>query len=271
MGGTLMAIGLSLREPPPPAEFPFRKRDDWLHWIEPLRLMSLLRNGNPGQTLSSGEQSLLRATLQAHPDLRDALSILLPEMLPHLRSQGTTQISVMDSAGNAISMTTSNGAGSAVIPRGTGFMMNNMLGEEDLQPAGPDTWEPGRRLASMMAPVIAQLPDGARVVSGSGGSNRIRSTLLQILRHLVDRRSSLEEAVLAPRLHWENNQLHAETEAFPALPPNLEDPVIEHPIPNLFFGGAHSVGTDSLGRLHGTADPRRGGAVERVRAGQRRR
>jgi gamma-glutamyltranspeptidase/glutathione hydrolase len=262
MGGTLIALGLSLREPRQPAPYPFRRQDDWLHWIEPLRLMSLIRSTAGIAELNQDERLLIRNAVEDSPHLEAAIDTLLPHALPHIREQGTTQISVIDSAGNEISMTTSNGAGSAIILPGTGFMLNNTLGEEDLQPEGPGTWQPDIRLASMMSPALAHLADGTLVATGSGGSNRIRSTLLQIIRQLVDRGASLEEAVEAPRLHWENRTLHAEDPAFPFLADTCRTAAWElvgHAVPNLFFGGAHSVARLPGGNLTGIGDPRRGG------------
>lgn len=264
MGGTLIAVGLSLREPLPRSEYPFSRQPDWQHWIEPLRLMSLLRSRSGMAELNARERADLEAVLETNPALAAAVDALLPNALKLLRAEGTTQISIMDREGNAASMTTSNGAGSAVILPGTGFMLNNMLGEEDLQPEGLGTWCENARLASMMAPALARLSDGSTVATGSGGSNRIRSTLLQILRHLVDRGASLEEAVAAPRLHWESGILHAESAAAGLLRERAADlpwELVEHEIPNLFFGGAHSVCRQADGRLHGLGDPRRGGCV----------
>jgi gamma-glutamyltranspeptidase/glutathione hydrolase len=267
MGGTLIAIGLSLHEPATAASYPFTKLADWQQWIEPLRVMSLMRTRDGLDSLTLAEKDRLEATIKADQDLAQAVNTVFPHALAQSRAQGTTQLSIMDKWGNEISMTTSNGAGSAVILPQTGFMFNNMLGEEDLQPEGIGTWKPDTRLASMMAPVLARLADGTRVATGSGGSNRIRSTLLQILRHLLDRGVSLEEAVEAPRLHWENMELHAETEALAALNP-LADilgwPVIAHSVPNLFFGGAHSVARLKSGEMQGIGDPRRGGICIRL-------
>ena len=118
----------------------------------------------------------------------------------------------------------------------------------------------------MMAPTIACLADGTRLSTGSGGSNRIRSTLLQILRHMIDNGVSLDEAVEAPRLHWENGELHAETaaaEKLASLASSLPWPVIDHAVPNLFFGGAHSVACHPNRGFTGIGDPRRGGVVLR--------
>ena len=261
MGGTLIAVGLLSRGTPQHCAYPFENRDAWMEWIDPLRLMSLMRSREGHAGLTGADRERIRSTLASAPEVGDALDTLFPGAFDHRQATGTTHISVIDEEGNEVSMTTSNGAGSAVIPRGTGFMLNNMLGEEDLQPGGLGTWEPDRRLASMMAPTLAVLGDGRRVATGSGGSNRIRSTILQILRHLIDREAGIGEAVRAPRLHWESDQVHAESGAAEVLPGSLPWPVILHDVPNLFFGGANSVACDRSGRFTGVADPRRGGVV----------
>jgi gamma-glutamyltranspeptidase/glutathione hydrolase len=262
MGGTLIALGLLSREETPAPRYPFTNREAWLDWIEPLKVMSLLRTPSGFSQLDDEEKSAIAKACAQSRQLRGCVSELFPHALGQVQSTGTTQLSIMDGEGNEIAMTTSNGAGSAIILPGTGFMLNNMLGEEDLQPEGLHTWKPDRRLASMMSPTLARLPDGSRVAVGSGGSNRIRSTILQILRHLVDHGMSLPEAIEAPRLHWESGELHAETEAYSAinhLPEPLPWGMVDHPIPNLFFGGANSVACSIDGTLSGIGDPRRGG------------
>jgi gamma-glutamyltranspeptidase/glutathione hydrolase len=267
MGGTLIGLGLSLHEPVAHRPYPFSSAADWRQWIEPLQVMSLMRTRHGLDQLPKTARDLIAEALSTSRQLAEAVDTLFPHALPQARSHGTTQLSIMDGSGNEISMTTSNGAGSAVILPGTGFMLNNMLGEEDLQPDGLGTWQADTRLASMMAPTLSRLADGTRLATGSGGSNRIRSTLLQILRHLLDRGSSLEEAVLAPRLHWENEELHAETGAencLLAIADSLPWPVVGHSVPNLFFGGAHSVARAADGELVGIGDPRRGGVCIRI-------
>ena len=56
--------------------------------------------------------------------------------------QGTTHLSVIDRWGNVASMTASNGSGSGEFIPGTGIQLNNMMGEEDLHPAGFEAAEP---------------------------------------------------------------------------------------------------------------------------------
>ncbi|MEX0331738.1 MAG: gamma-glutamyltransferase [Puniceicoccaceae bacterium] len=262
MGGTLIAIGLLSRGEAGVHGFPLQGRAAWLDWAEALRLMSLMRSPEGSRQLTAADAALLERAFHLDSGVAGAAAKLFPHALRQIQSQGTTHISIMDGDGNEIAMTTSNGAGSAIIPEGTGFMLNNMLGEDDLQPEGLGTWQTDTRLSSMMAPTLARLADGTRIATGSGGSNRIRSTILQILRHLIDHRLPLSAAVEAPRLHWEDGELHAETAAAESLQ-DLEQPLpwplVEHSVPNLFFGGAHSVSWSDKSGFSGIGDPRRGG------------
>jgi len=176
-------------------------------------------------------------------------------------TRGTTHMSVCDAEGNVAAMTTSNGEGSGYLAPGTGVMLNNMLGEEDLHPEGFHTARPGLRVASMMCPSL--LLRGGRVVLalGSGGSKRIRTALLQVLCNAIDHGMDLRAAVEAPRLHWDGSCLQVE----PGYPEaSLRAAAARWPVNrwderNLYFGGVHAV---APGR-QGAGDPRRGGCVAR--------
>ena len=86
---------------------------------------------------------------------------------------------------------------------GTGVILNNMLGEEDLNPLGFHRIAPGRRVPSMMAPTVV-LRDGEIVLGvGSAGSNRIRSAILQTVVRAVEQGLPVAAAIEAPRLHFE--------------------------------------------------------------------
>jgi len=181
-----------------------------------------------------------------------------------LATRGTTQISVADAEGNLASLTLSNGEGSSYVLPGSGIMMNNMLGEEDLNPGGFHRVPPGIRLASMMTPTIACLADGAQIALGSGGSNRIRSAILQVLTNVLEFDMSLEGAVNAPRLHLERSHLSVESGFSSAALEGLEAewPGMKRwPGTNLFFGGVHAVARLPNGEFRAAGDPRRGGAV----------
>lgn len=177
----------------------------------------------------------------------------------------TTHISVLDVDGNCATVTCSNGSGSGVLVPGTGVILNNMLGEEDLNPAGFHLIAPGRRVPSMMAPTVV-LRDGEIVLAlGSAGSNRIRSAILQTVVRAVEQGYPVEAAVEAPRLHFEQGIVQAEKGVDPAALDRLEErgwEVARWPSLNLFFGGVQAVSRDpASGRLGGGGDPRRGGAV----------
>ena len=174
------------------------------------------------------------------------------------RLGSTTHISVMDADGWACSVTTTNGEGSGIVVPGTGIHVNNMLGEQDLSPAGWFTHPPGRRLPSMMAPTIV-LEDGRpELVVGSAGSNRIRSAILQVIVNAIDHGMDAQPAVDAPRLHFEDGLVYAE--------PGIEDipgrTLVRFREPNLFFGGCQAAERHhGAGAFSGGGDPRRGGAV----------
>ena len=177
----------------------------------------------------------------------------------------TTHISVLDAAGMCASVTCSNGSGSGVLVPGTGVILNNMLGEEDLNPAGFHAIAPGRRVPSMMAPTVV-LREGEIVLAlGSAGSNRIRSAILQTVVRAVEQGYPVEVAVEAPRLHFEGGIVQAEKGVDPAALARIEGRGLEvarWPSLNLFFGGVQAVSRDpATGELSGGGDPRRGGSV----------
>ena len=111
---------------------------------------------------------------------------------------------VLDSDGWACAVTTTNGEGSGIVVPGTGIHVNNMMGEEDLSPAGWFTHPPGRRLPSMMAPTVVLDEGSPELVLGCAGSNRIRSAILQVIVNAIDHGMEAQAAVDAPRLHLED-------------------------------------------------------------------
>ena len=177
-----------------------------------------------------------------------------------LNSRGTTHVSVVDCEGNVASMTTSNGEGSGYIVPGTGIMLNNMMGEDDLHPDGFHASPPGQRVASMMSPSLLENQGRVELVIGSGGSKRIRTAITQVVSNVVDFGRELREAVEAPRMHWDGETMQVEpgvSESALALLRDRMD-VNVWQARNVYFGGVHAV--MPAGRAAG--DPRRGGAAQ---------
>jgi gamma-glutamyltranspeptidase / glutathione hydrolase len=177
----------------------------------------------------------------------------------------TTHISVLDGDGMCASVTCSNGSGSGVLVPGTGVILNNMLGEEDLNPLGFHAIAPGRRVPSMMAPTMVRREGEIELGLGSAGSNRIRSAIVQTVVRAVEQGMSAGDAVRAPRLHVEQGIVQAEPGIDEVALARIEArglPVLRRPRINLFFGGVQAVARDpSSGEVSGGGDPRRGGAV----------
>ncbi len=174
----------------------------------------------------------------------------------------TTHISVLDADGRACSVTCSNGEGSGLVVGGLGIHLNNMMGEEDLNPRGFFAYPPGRRLPSMMAPTIVMGETGVELVVGSAGSNRIRSAILQTIVGAVDHRLGARAAVDAPRVHFESDMVYAEPGIDVAAIEATGRAVTAFRERNLFFGGVQAVEHDPRsGELSGAGDPRRGGAA----------
>lgn len=197
-----------------------------------------------------------------------ATSFLEPEGLDRAVGDllgSTTHIAVLDGEGNCASVTCSNGSGSGVLVPGTGVILNNMLGEEDLNPAGFHLIAPGRRVPSMMAPTVVLRGGEIVLALGSAGSNRIRSAILQTVVRAIEQGYPVAAAVEAPRLHFEQGLVQAEPGIDEAALDRLEQrglPVARRPAINLFFGGVQAVARDPRGgKLSGGGDPRRGGAV----------
>ena len=257
-GGCLTVFALSLLDKIKPGQY---------EWGSPQHTIALAR------VMQSASLVRRQSGMASGLDDDMAARILTPDNLDEwhrtlntgaIASRGTTHISVADASGNLASLTLSNGEGSSYVLPGSGIMLNNMLGEEDLNPDGFHRLPPGVRLASMMTPSIISLPDGGQIALGSGGSNRIRSAILQVLTNLFEFGMDLEQAVRAPRLHLEREHLNVETGFSDATLGALqaEWPGVEQwPGINLFFGGVHAVERRRNGEFQAAGDPRRGGAV----------
>jgi gamma-glutamyltranspeptidase/glutathione hydrolase len=233
-----------------------------------------------GGTLLALAMARLDARCAGPPSVEDVVAVMeevqaerTPEFLAGLTEPGfadrflasrlgsTTHIAVLDREGRACSVTCTNGEGSGVVVPGTGIHLNNIMGEQDLSPLGFFSYPPGRRMPSMMAPTVVLDDDGeVQLALGSAGSNRIRSAILQVIVGVVDHGLRAQDAVLAPRVHFEDGIVYAE----PGVPlDELRDRhVVSFRRRNLFFGGAQAVERDrATGALWGAGDPRRGGAA----------
>jgi gamma-glutamyltranspeptidase/glutathione hydrolase len=115
----------------------------------------------------------------------------------------------------------------------------------------------------MMSPVVV-LHGGELVLAvGSGGSNRLRSAIVQVISNVIDFGMPLAGAIDAPRVHFEADLLQVEGGISDKVVHDLKGvgyQVNHWPGRNMFFGGTHAVARQD-GELVAAGDQRRGGSV----------
>ncbi len=240
-------------------------------WL--MRLADAMAATNAARTgcgLDLGCDDALVAALLSDPvvaEYRDAMEGRA------LKQGGTTHVSVIDADGNAAAMSLSNGEGCGHVLPGCGIVPNNMLGEEDINPSGFHRWSPDTRISSMMAPTLVDHADGRRTALGSGGSNRIRTAILQVLMNMLRFGMGLQGAIAAPRIHFERGLLNVEAvgaeggfdaaRIAPFADPFAAKELWRHF--SMFYGGVHAVSLDpATSAFDGAGDSRRGGVYVEV-------
>jgi len=131
----------------------------------------------------------------------------LPALDPHpYESPDTTHFSVADKNGNVVSNTYTLTAsfGAHVVAPGTGFLLNNSLGNFDWNPR-PNSLgnriEPGKRAQSTISPIIVFKDDKPWVATGTPGGGTILGTMVQMLSNLIDYKLNVAEAAQRPRVY----------------------------------------------------------------------
>ena len=179
----------------------------------------------------------------------------------------TSHFCVVDRAGNAVSATETIECyfGSGVVLPGLGITMNDEMHDFETTPGRPNSVAPHKRPASSMTPTIV-LDDGSpSMVIGGAGSQRIISSIFQVMTNVLDRRMSLADALVAPRLHPSDEGLMLEGGFDAAVVPELKrlfGRIRPRGKLDLFFGGVQAIVVDQGKKTTmGCADPRRLGAA----------
>ena len=179
-------------------------------------------------------------------------------------SKGTTHMSIIDGSGNVASLTVSNGEGCGYAVPHCGFMLNNFLGEEDINTGGFFNFKENSRMASMMSPTIIEHCKNhmfdQKIALGTGGSNRIKTAMFQVIWHIIAENKTLDNAINLPRIHYENGVLDVEKGINSDTVELLESLYKNSTIwqqRSLYFGGINAV---QAGSKHlAVSDSRRNG------------
>ena len=170
--------------------------------------------------LSEAHIRAIRAAIGA----RATPSSSLASDKPAHEGSDTTHFSVVDQAGNAVSVTyTINAAfGAGVMAAGTGFLLNDEMDDFTSKPGVPNLFglvqgeanaiAPGKRPLSSMSPTIVVRDDAPVLVLGSPGGARIITIVLETILNMIDYGMAPQQAVDAPRLHhqWLPDELFSE-------------------------------------------------------------
>jgi gamma-glutamyltranspeptidase/glutathione hydrolase len=128
-------------------------------------------------------------------------------------SEETTHFSIVDKAGNAVSITTTiNGSyGSKVFVKGAGFILNNEMDDFSVKPGSPNMYgllggeansvQPNKRMLSAMTPTILEKDGKLFMVVGTPGGSTIITSVFQTILNVVDFDQSMQAAVSAKRFH----------------------------------------------------------------------
>ena len=182
-------------------------------------------------------------------------------------SASTAHVSAVDSDGLACAVTMSSGYGSGVTIPGTGLLLNNALGEPELNRLGLHALAPGTRLASNMAPTVARAADGRVLAVGSPGADRITTALMQVLSQLCLGGADLDDAIQAPRMHVRFDEAgepvveHEASAEIAAAVARAGLQGLDHGDLSMYFGGVGAAYAGSDGQLRAAGDPRREAAV----------
>ncbi|MFQ6040079.1 MAG: gamma-glutamyltransferase [Candidatus Poribacteria bacterium] len=196
--------------------------------------------------------------------------ITIPRWRPK-ESPDTTHVSVMDRAGNAVSLTHSLGASSGVVTPGLGFYYNNCMNCFNPVPGKPNSILPGKSRLTGMSPTIVKKDGKPFFVVGSPGGTRIVAGNLQSILNVIDHKMSATEAVSAARFDSQGEMI--ETQGRIPLSVLEQVRATGQPIRRTFssYGGValvHGILVNSeKGILEGGADPAGSGMALYVRNG----
>ena len=142
-------------------------------------------------------------------------------------SEETTHFSIVDKAGNAVSLTTTinTSYGNYVVVKGAGFLLNNEMDDFSVKPGVANYFgligyeanaiAPNKRMLSSMTPTILEKDGKLSMVVGTPGGSTIMTSVFQTILNVVDFGMDMQEAVNAKKFHhqWLPDRVDIEPDA----------------------------------------------------------
>ncbi|WP_088323448.1 gamma-glutamyltransferase [Polaribacter tangerinus] len=187
-------------------------------------------------------------------------------------SDETTHYSIVDTFGNAVSVTTTlnTGFGSKVVVKGAGFILNNEMDDFSSKPGTPNVYglvgseanaiAPEKRMLSSMTPTIVSKNGKLKMVVGTPGGSTIITSVLQNILNVIEYDMGMQESVNQPRFHhqWLPDVIRMEPNGFDTDVKNkltsLGYELLEKN--SLIIGRVDAILVLPNGKLEGGADPR---------------
>jgi gamma-glutamyltranspeptidase/glutathione hydrolase len=177
----------------------------------------------------------------------------------------TTQVCVVDDAGNAVSLTHTLGSASGVVTPGLGFGYNDYMNCFDPRPGTPNSIHSGKTRVTMMTPTLVFDRGKLRVCVGAPGGTKIVTAVLQVLVNVIDHQMTPVEAVSAPRVDFQGDIVQAEARVPRVVCEGLEKMGYKVNRRTLnydsYFARPQVIVAERDGYLHGASDPRKDGGA----------
>lgn len=188
----------------------------------------------PVKTLMS-EAYLNQRMSDYHPDKAGVSSAVKAGVIKE--SEETTHMSIVDAAGNMVSVTTTlnGGYGSRTVVGGAGFLMNNEMDDFSVKPGTPNMYgalggeansiAPGKRMLSSMTPTLILKNNKPYVVVGTPGGTTIPTSVYQAIVNLVDFNMNANDAINKPKFHhqWQPDVVMVEKDFDAVTRKQLQD------------------------------------------------
>lgn len=188
--------------------------------------------------------------------IREGAVFHVERVASRAESEHTTHISVIDGAGNAVTITHTLGMPSGVITDGHGFMYNGSMGVFDPRPGRAGSIAPGKGRFSSLCPTVIFKDDKLVMVAGAPGGTQIAMGMLQAIINFIDFGMSTQESVSAPRFSATSDTIDIcnRIPAYAVQPLQERGYTINRSYLSYTFAWVHALGLYQ-GKWSGGADP----------------